>query len=78
MFGIGGHSFQAPNSKFGVVDDLKLLHYKFLGKDYVLWRYEMMAKRLSEYNKKHGFGGHYTRPPMKYMDEMKEAQYKVI
>jgi hypothetical protein len=78
LFGIGGHSFQAPNAKFGDKDDLKLLHYKFLGKEYVLWRYEMLAKRLSEFNKKHGFGGHYTRPPMDYMDRMKKEQYKVI
>ena len=77
QFGIGAHSFQA-NGKYSDNDDLKVLHYKFLSKKYVLWRYEMMAKRLSEFNKKHGFGGHYANPPMKYMDEMKEMQYKVI
>ncbi len=77
-FGIGGHSFQAHNAKFGDKDDIKLLHYKFLGKEYVISRYEMLANRLSEFNKKRGFGNHYNNPPMSYMDEMKKMQYKVI
>jgi len=77
-FGVGAHSFVAPNGKFSEEAELMLLHYKFLSKEYVLGRYEMMAKRLSEFNKKHGFGGHYTRPPMDYMDKMLEEQYKVI
>tara|TARA_R110000772_G_scaffold17946_1_gene49824 strand:- start:62424 stop:63140 length:717 start_codon:yes stop_codon:yes gene_type:complete len=77
-FGIGAHSFQAPGGKFSPDRELMLLHYKFLSKEYVLARYEMMAKRLSDYNKKYGFGGHYTRPPMDYMDKMKEEQIQVI
>jgi len=78
QFGIGAHSFSAPKGVFSKNAEIKLLHYKFLGKEYVLWRYEMMAKRLSDFNKKHGFGGHYTRPPMNYMDTMWANQNKVI
>lgn len=78
QFGIGSHSFKDMNGTFSKEPELKLLHYKFLGKKYVLWRYEMLAKRRNEQMKKTGLSGHWTRPPMKYMDEMKEKQYKVI
>jgi glycosyltransferase involved in cell wall biosynthesis len=77
-FGIGSHSFRAQNGTFSNEPELKLLHYKFLGKEYVLWRYEMLAKRRNEQMKQTGLSGHWTRPPMKYMDEMKEKQFKVI
>lgn len=77
-FGIGAHSFQAPGARFSDTAEIKLLHYKFLGKDYVTQRYNMMRERLSEFNKKHKFGEHYNNPPMKYMDQLKQKQYKVI
>jgi glycosyltransferase involved in cell wall biosynthesis len=77
-FGIGAHSFQTSSGTYSKNAEIMLLHYKFLSKEYVLNRYDMMAKRLSEFNKKHGFGGHYTRPPMDYMDKMLKDQYKVI
>jgi len=77
-FGIGSHSFKAQNGKFSERPEFKLLHYKFLGKEYVLWRYDMLAKRRNEQMQKTGLSGHWTRPPMKYMDEMKKKQFKVI
>jgi hypothetical protein len=78
IFGIGSHSFKAQNGKFSDEPELKLLHYKFLGKEYVLWRYEMLAKRRDAQMKKLGLSGHWTRPPMDYMDKMEENQFKVI
>jgi glycosyltransferase involved in cell wall biosynthesis len=74
----GAHANQTPNAVFSDEAELKLLHYKFLGKEYVLSRYNNLAEQLSDFNLKTGLSGHWTRPPMKYMDEMKEAQYKVI
>jgi glycosyltransferase involved in cell wall biosynthesis len=74
----GAHSNQTTNSVFSEDNELKLLHYKFLGKEYVLERYKNLSKQLSEYNLKTGLSGHWTRPPLKYMDEMKEKQFKVI
>ncbi len=41
---------------------LKLLHYKFLGVDYVCERYHLMARRLSPENRRRGWGFHYKRP----------------
>jgi len=78
QFGIGSHSFKAQTGKFSDEPELKLLHYKFLGKEYVLGRYEQLAKRRDEQMKKTGLSGHWTRPPMAYMDKMKEDQFKVI
>tara|TARA_R110000803_G_scaffold33746_4_gene73858 strand:- start:552 stop:1277 length:726 start_codon:yes stop_codon:yes gene_type:complete len=77
-YSFGSHSVNAPTAKFSEEAELKLLHYKFLGKEYVNWRYNKLSKQLSDFNIKNGLGGHWTRPPMKYMDEMKEKQFKVI
>lgn len=74
----GAHSNQTPNAIFSDKAELKLLHYKFLGKEYVLERYNNLSEQLSDFNKKTGLSGHWNRPPMKYMDEMKEKQFKVI
>ena len=74
----GAHANQCPNAVKSDTAEIKLLHYKFLGKEYVLARYNQLAEQLSDFNKKTGLSGHWTRPPMKYMDEMKEKQFKVI
>ncbi len=40
---------------------LYLLHYKYLGLDYVTERHQMYAQRLSNHNKKKGYGFEYTQ-----------------
>lgn len=77
-FGIGGHSFNAPEAVYSDKADLKLLHYKFLGKDYVKRIYISRAKRLSEWNKQHKFGEHYFNLPFVYMDRLLKENYQVI
>lgn len=74
----GAHSNQCPNAVFSDSAELKLLHYKFLGKDYVLERYGNLAEQLSDFNLKTGLSGHWTRPPMDYMDKMLEEQINII
>jgi hypothetical protein len=39
--------------------DLKLLHYRFLGLDYVLPRFQVKFSRCSEINKQNNWGAHY-------------------
>lgn len=78
QYGIGGHSFQAPNGVLSPTADLKLLHYKFLGKDYVKRVYVSRAKRLSDFNKQHKFGEHYFNLPFEYMDKMLKENRQVI
>jgi glycosyltransferase involved in cell wall biosynthesis len=74
----GAHTNKVDNPIYSESAELKLLHYKFLGKDYVLERYGNLSEQLSDFNKQTGLSGHWNRPPMKYMDEMKEKQFKVI
>jgi len=78
QYGIGGHSFGANELVYSESADLKLLHYKFLGKDYVKRAYVARAKRLSEFNKQHKFGEHYFNLPFEYMDRMLKENRKVI
>ena len=77
-FGIGAHSFHAENCVFSKYEEIKLLHYKFLGKEYVKNCYIQRAKRLSEFNKKHKFGVHYFNLPFKYMDDTLKNNNKII
>lgn len=41
--------------------DIKLWHYKYLTLDYVLQRYQEFGKRLSDINKRNGWGTHYAQ-----------------
>jgi hypothetical protein len=77
-FGIGAHSFSTPNGVYSDNEELKLLHYKFLGKNYVKKLYVDRAKRLSDFNKQNKFGEHYFNLPFKYMEEMIKNNYNVI
>jgi glycosyltransferase involved in cell wall biosynthesis len=78
QFGIGGHSFQANNPVYSNGVDLKLLHYKFLGVEYVERIYQARAERLSEFNKQNKFGEHYFNVPYEYMTKLLEENIQVI
>jgi glycosyltransferase involved in cell wall biosynthesis len=59
QFGIGCHNSSiTPNTNAA---HCKLLHYKYLGRDYIKWKNARSAARLSEFNTKHGFGVHYLQ-----------------
>ena len=58
--------------------ELKLLHYKFLGKDYVEKIYRTRAERLSEFNKQNKFGEHYFNVPYDYMNKLLSENIQVI
>lgn len=77
-YGIGGHSIQSKQGKLSPTAELKLLHYKFLGKEYVKNIYISRSKRLSEFNKQNKLGEHYFNLPYQYMDTMLKNNYKVI
>jgi hypothetical protein len=77
-YGIGAHSFSSSNAVFSEEEELKLLHYKFLGKDYVKELYDSRAKRLSDFNKKNKLGEHYLNLPFEYMDKMLSENHQVI
>jgi hypothetical protein len=77
-FGIGGHSFQSNNTINSVSPELKLLHYKLLGKDYVESIYKARAERLSEFNKINKLGDHYFNVPFDYMDKLLSENIQII
>lgn len=77
-FGIGGHSFQSNNTINSVSPELKLLHYKFLGKEYVEAIYKARAERLSEFNKTNKLGEHYFNVPFDYMDKLLSDNIQII
>lgn len=78
QYGIGGHSFQSDNTINSNSPELKLLHYKFLGKDYVEKIYRARAERLSEFNKQNKFGEHYFNVPYDYMNKLLSENIQVI
>lgn len=77
QFGIGSHTISG-NFKVSESEELKLLHYKLLGFDYVIERYKQLNDRLSEMNIKNKWGIHYKNPPIEYMKELLNKKYKVI
>jgi hypothetical protein len=78
VFGYGAHQSHCENCVRSQERELKLLHYKFLGKDYVIKMYDDRLARLSEFNIKHGFGVHYNNPPIDYMDKLIKENRNVI
>jgi len=78
QYGIGGHSFQANGGVYSVSPELKLLHYKFLGVEYVENIYKSRAERLSEFNKQNKFGEHYFNIPYDYINKLLNENIQVI
>lgn len=78
QYGIGGHSFSCNNANYSVSPELKLLHYKFLGIDYVENIYKSRVERLSEFNKQNKFGEHYFNVPYEYMNKLLTENIQVI
>jgi len=56
---------------------LKLLHYKYIGIDYVVNRQKVLANRLSEINRKMGWGKHYYNNTQKIFNELKSKAIKL-
>lgn len=56
----GAHDY-TPQGRVEVESpfDLKLLHMKYLGPEYMVQRYKQYSQRLSALNKEHGWGNHY-------------------
>jgi glycosyltransferase involved in cell wall biosynthesis len=83
IYGVGAHSIQIQNSQFikeSETEELKLLHYKFLGHEYIKERYTFLANRVSQANKEKGFADHYFHidRTLKYIDKLLEENYQVI
>lgn len=55
----GCHGCSPTGNVSGSKETLNLLHYKYISEDYLLERRKLYAGRLSEINKKHGWGSEY-------------------
>ena len=53
---------------------LRILHFKYLGLEYLSWRYGEYARRLSEFNRAHRFGFQYLWQPEKLAVEFAAYQ----
>jgi glycosyltransferase involved in cell wall biosynthesis len=81
----GGHEVHyeviGPNIKTILDSNLKLLHYKFLGLEYVLNRRKQYPVRMSNMNVEKGWGRHYTEPEeetIDYYNTIKEESKIII
>lgn len=81
----GGHEVHyeviGPEFKPVVDPNLKLLHYKFLGLDYILNRKKHYPARMSAVNIENGWGKHYTEPDKEIIDHynrIREASKVII
>ena len=50
-------------------DPIKTIHIKNLSLNYTLNRYHTLSRRLSQINKKHGYGGHYNFPDKRIISD---------
>lgn len=79
-FGMGAHASFCENCKRSSDAELKLLHYKFLDKEYVTKMYDSRLKRLSTFNKKYNLGNHYAviQETFDYMDDLLTQNVTII
>lgn len=77
-FSVGAHFFKSNKTIHSSSAELKLLHYKFLGMDYVANIYKKRNERISEFNKQYDWGIHYSAVPKDEIDELLKLNYQVI
>ena len=79
-FGIGTHNFTSNNTVLSPNDDIKILHYKCLGKEYVTNIYKERFKRLSHSSKMNAWNTHYSKIDefIKLMDDILEKNKNVV
>lgn len=76
-----GYEVVGPNIKAVVDPELKLLHYRFLGLDYVLNRSRHYPNRMSTVNINNGWGNHYMQSEnqtINYYNKIKEESKVII
>jgi hypothetical protein len=78
-FGFGAHHFFCDGCKMSNTDEIKLLHYKFIGFKYVLDRYRTLSKRQSEFNTNNNLNTHYRDyNAITYTEHLKKTKIKLI
>ena len=68
-YSVGSHQSNPVGMVKNGEKPLKLLHYKHLGVDYLLQRYEVLGQRLSAYNRENEYGTHYLAKKEKILND---------
>lgn len=77
-YGPGAHS-ASPQGRVKYSEmHYRCRHYKYLNPDYMVKRHAMFAKRLSDENKKAGWGTHYEYTEKQIREEFNQARLKAI
>lgn len=74
----GAHTASADGFITYSVQTYKCLHYKYLNLEYMINRHKHFAGRLSDENKKKGYGFHYLYPEKRIIKEFDEARKQAI
>lgn len=77
-YGYGAHSAYNKGELYESEGDILMLHYKFISLPYLIDAYAARAKRLSDFNKQHGFGFHYNYTPEQITAEYNQFYNKRI
>ena len=83
-YSVGAHSCHPVGYNNGVKfnnNTYRLLHYKYLSPSYTVNRHKMFGERLSEINKKRGWGIHYgfsSESIIEYYNEQKNKLIKLL
>jgi hypothetical protein len=79
-FGVGAHTFGANGTVLSDTDEIKILHYKLLGKDYLTQNYKEREERLSQLNRSNRWGGHYseTDQTIRFMEKILNDNINVV
>ena len=79
-FAPGAHSFTSNNAILSPNDDLKILHYKCLSKEYVIEIYKERFKRLSQSSRMNSWNVHYSNVNqfLSLMDTILEKNKNIV
>ena len=70
-YGFGCHHAN-PIGEIVLNNDLKMLHYKFLGLENYLYKNKIRAERLSGFNKQNGFGLYYMYSDSEHIEDYQQ------
>ncbi len=78
-FGVGAHSC-SPVAKEGFTVEqyevFPMYHMRYLGEDYIVNRYKEYSSRLSQINKQHAWGWHYSKSEEEIRNEYRDLLSK--
>ncbi len=75
---MGCHKASPVGNRISSLSTYTCLHYKYINPEYMVKRHVMFASRLSEENKRKGYGGHYLYSEKQIREEFDNARKQAI